>query len=229
MILIVDDEPSITSALEVVFSAEGYQTITAHNGEDALEKMMLAPKLVVLDLMLPDMSGYDVCRNIRDLPDYTPVLMLTAKDTLDDKITGLDTGADAYLTKPYHPRELLAQARALLRLNAQADTAVLQCGEIALRLDEGICEISDETVTVTAKEFELLRLFMSSPGQVFGRETILRKIWGYDAYDVTVRTVDTHIQRLRAKIEKDPKTPAYLLTVRGFGYRFVCEEAPVGR
>lgn len=224
MILIVDDEPSITSALEFYFASEGYETRIAHNGFEAVEKLRQErPSLVVLDVMLPDVSGYEVCKHIRKQDGYTPILMLTAKDTLDDKIRGLDVGADAYLPKPYNPKELLAQARALLRLSEKKKEAVLECGQLKMNLSENTFCIDDIPVTLTTTEYEILEIFLRSPGRVFGRQTILRKIWGYDT-GVVSRAVDTHIQRIRAKIESNPSQPVYLLTVRGFGYRLVCPD-----
>ncbi|MCK5922680.1 MAG: response regulator transcription factor, partial [Methylococcales bacterium] len=209
MILIVDDEPTITTALSRYFSAEGYTTTTANSGREALAKLQPPPDLVVLDLMLPDIDGYQVCRHIRELSPYTPIIMLTAKDTLDDKIAGLDIGADAYLTKPYHPQELLAQARALLRRPRQTEQPIISCGEIELHLEEGIAYRHKKPIPLTYTEYDLLKIFMQNAGRVFGRETLLRKIWGYGALEISTRTVDTHIQRLRSKLEPDPKNPQY--------------------
>ena len=223
-ILIVDDEPTITSALNYYFLQAGYQTILAHSGQEALEKLMLNPDLVVLDIMLPDMDGYQICQHIRAHSEYTPVLMLTAKDTLQEKVIGLDLGADAYLTKPYNPQELLAQVRALFRLVKQQERAKLVCGPLALLLDEGIVYRHDEEIALTSTEFELLSVLMQRQGQVIGRETLLHTIWGYDGQETTTRTIDVHMQRLRAKIEDNPKNPTCLLTVRGFGYRLVCPD-----
>lgn len=224
-ILLVDDEPTITSALEYHFSHAGYETFVAHSGREAIESLKLMPNLVVLDVMLPDMNGHQICQYIRSLPMYLPVLMLTAKDSLEDKISGLDIGADAYLAKPYNPQELLAQARALLRLSQKDQEAILTCGVLELHLDSNRLMRDGVEIALTTTEFELLSLLMQNSGQVFGRETLLRTVWGYGVVDVTSRTVDTHIQRLRAKIEPDPKTPQTLVTVRGFGYRLICTEA----
>lgn len=223
-ILIVDDEPTITSALNYYFVQAGYQTIIAHSGNEALEKLSFNPDLVVLDIMLPDMDGYQICEHIRGQANYTPVLMLTAKDTLQEKVIGLDLGADAYLTKPYNPQELLAQVRALFRLVKQQERAKLVCGPIELLLDQGIVYRYGEEIALTATEFELLAILMQRQGQVIGRETLLHNIWGYDGRETTTRAIDVHIQRLRAKIEDDPKQPTCLITVRGFGYRLVCPD-----
>lgn len=223
-ILIVDDEPTITSALNYYFVQAGYETILAHTGHEALEKIVLNPDLVVLDIMLPDMDGYQICQHVREQSHYTPILMLTAKDTLQEKVMGLDVGADAYLTKPYNPQELLAQVRALLRLVKEQERAKVICGAIELLTDDKIVRRNGDDIPLTATEFELLALLMQRQGQVFGRETLLRAIWGDETRDVNTRTIDVHIQRLRTKIEKDPKNPELLLTIRGFGYRLVCPD-----
>ena len=223
-ILIVDDEPTITSALNYYFVRAGYKTILAHTGHEALEKIALNPDLVVLDIMLPDIDGYQICRHIREQPHYTPILMLTAKDTLQEKVIGLDLGADAYLTKPYNPQELLAQVRALLRLIKQQERTKLVCGPIELLTDDKIVRHKGDEITLTATEFELLSLLMQHQGRVFGRETLLRTIWGNEGCDANTRTIDVHIQRLRVKIEEDPKNPVLLITIRGFGYRLVCPD-----
>lgn len=221
-ILVVDDEPTITSALNYYFVQAGYETILAHTGQEALEKIALKPDLVVLDIMLPDIDGYQICQHIREQPRYTPILMLTAKDTLQEKVVGLDLGADAYMTKPYKPQELLAQVRALLRLVKRQGRAELVCGPIELLIDDKIVRRGGDEITLTTTEFELLSLLMQGQGRVFGRETLLRTIWGDEGGDANTRTIDVHIQRLRAKIEDDPKNPELLLTIRGFGYRLVC-------
>ncbi len=223
-ILIVDDEPTITSALHYYFVQAGYKTILAHTGHEALEKLALNPDLVVLDIMLPDIDGYQICQRIREQPYYTPILMLTAKDTLQEKVIGLDLGADAYLTKPYNPQELLAQVRALFRLIKQQERSKLVCGPIELLIDDKIVRLNGDEIALTATEFELLSLLMQHQGQVFGRETLLRTVWGERGSRANTRTIDVHMQRLRAKIEEDPKNPELLITIRGFGYRLVCPD-----
>ena len=221
-ILIVDDEPAITNALDHYFSQAGYQTILAHSGRAAIESLSKLPDLIILDLMLPDIDGYQVSQKIRTLPRYIPILMLTAKDSANDRILGLDTGADAYFTKPYNPQELLAQARALLRLSGKRVSEKTRCGTLELCLEQRTITKQGEKIGLTTIEFEILALLMQNPDQVFGRQTILRAIWGYNSADVTTRTIDTHIQRIRRKIEDNPKEPTLLLTVRGFGYRIMC-------
>lgn len=223
-ILIVDDEVSITSALSYFLESEGFETAVAHTGRDALSQLSTDPDLVVLDIMLPDMDGYQICQHIRRGEMYIPVLMLTAKDTTSDRIMGLDTGADAYITKPYHLREVLAQIRALLRITAGQNDDTIQCGNVILSPNKRTVIQDGVLVNLTAIEFQILELFMKSPGRVFGRETLLRSVWGYDQPAVTSRTIDTHIQRLRRKIEHEPKEPQLIQTVRGFGYRLVCPD-----
>lgn len=223
-ILIVDDEQSITSAIHHYLSEAGYETAVAHTGQDAFALLVQPFDLVILDIMLPDTNGYEICKHIRQSPAYTPILMLTAKDTLEEKIVGLDLGADGYMTKPYNPQELLAQVRALLRLANKQTAPQLTCNGLALSLDSGVVTRHGETIQLTGIEFDILSLLMQNPNQVFGRETLLRKVWGYEAEAITSRTVDTHIQRLRAKIEDDPKQPEFLITVRGFGYRMICSD-----
>lgn len=224
-ILLVDDEQSITSALSLLFERSGYEVVVAGNGRVALERLDDNPDLVVLDIMMPGMDGFEVARRIRERPSYIPILMLTAKDTSLDKVTGLELGADAYLTKPFEPGELLAQVRALFRLLAKGGQAAdaqrpLLCGPLTLWPEQHRVELEGQEIELTPKEFALLELFMRRPGTVFGRETLLREVWGYE-YLGDSRTVDMHIQRLRAKIEADSSQPQLLHTVRGFGYRLV--------
>lgn len=222
-ILLVDDEPKITSALLMLFEQAGYEVVVAHTGQEALAKLATAPNLMVLDVMLPDVDGFSICQQVRrDSAVYLPILMLTAKDTLPDKVTGLELGADVYLTKPFEPSELLAQVRALLRLAGKQEEGErpLSCGPLVLWPAQYRVCLTGTELDLTPTEFALLHLFMRRPGYVFGRETLLREVWGYDFLGDS-RTVDVHIQRLRAKIEPQEGSPKLLLTVRGFGYRLV--------
>ncbi len=221
-ILIVDDEPTITLALRHHLERNGYKVLVAHSGGDALDLLAEQPDMLLLDLMLPDITGYEVCRNVRKLERYTPVLMLTAKDTLQEKVQGLNVGADAYLTKPYHNEELLAHVKALLRMVDSHHNTTIECGDLVLYPDSKEAKLAGELLDLSTTEYAMLELFMRSPKQVFGRETLLRNVWGYS--DVNVRSVDTVVLRLRQKIEKDPKEPLMILTVRGFGYRFMCDD-----
>lgn len=224
-ILLVDDEPKITSALLMLFEQAGYEVVVAHTGQQALAKLATMPDLMVLDVMLPDVDGFAVCQQVRqDSAVYLPILMLTAKDALPDKVTGLELGADVYLTKPFEPSELLAQVRALLRLAGKREDGErpLSCGPLTLWPSQYRACLAGTELDLTPTEFTLLHLFMRRPGYVFGRETLLREVWGYDFLGDS-RTVDVHIQRLRAKIEPGEDSPRLLLTVRGFGYRLVGE------
>ncbi|HLF24817.1 MAG TPA: response regulator transcription factor [Anaerolineae bacterium] len=226
-IVIVDDEEVITRALDILLTQASYEVAIARSGPEALALLSSSRSdLVILDIMLPEMDGYEVCRCIRQLPEYIPIIMLTARDEPLDKLLGLELGADLYLTKPFEPRELLAHIKAIFRLlehRSRAGTAgeiPLVCGPLALWDAQHRVELAGRMVDLTPKEYELLRLFMRHPGRAFGRETLLRQAWGYD-YPGDSRTVDVHVQRLRAKIEADPAQPRFLRTVRGFGYRLI--------
>lgn len=222
-ILIVDDDRSITDALAILFKRAGYVIDIASSGAEALQKLTGNPDLIILDIMMPDISGYEVCRQIRSQFSSVPILMLTARDQIQDKVLGLDLGADVYLAKPFETTELLAEVRALLRRSkgeGLADKTHLQCGDIQLYENTHRVTLRNTELDLTPKEYELLRILIRRPGVVFGRETLLREVWGYE-YSGDTRTVDVHVQRLRAKIEDDPAQPRRLCTVRGFGYRLV--------
>lgn len=227
-ILVVDDEEAITSALTVLFEQAGYRVLVAHSGAEGLALLAERPDLIVLDIMMPGVDGYEVARRVRGRAEYVPIVMLTAKDQSWEKVTGLERGADVYLTKPFAPGELLAQVRALLRLvesrEEPDDEQPLICGPLRLWPAQRQVTVRGEEVELTLKEYELLAYFMQRPGRAVGRETLLRQVWGYDE-PVDSRTIDTHVRRLRAKIESDPAAPALLETVRGFGYRLVAGEA----
>jgi two-component system, OmpR family, response regulator MtrA len=224
-ILIVDDEAAITQALATLLRQAGYLVLTAQSGREALAQLTAEPDLMVLDIMMPDLDGYTVCRAMREKSGYVPIIMLTAKDAPGDRAAGLELGADAYLTKPFEPGELLAQVRALFRLIDQQSASpdgepkgrLLLCGPLRLWEGQRRVELDGQMVELTPTEFELLRHLMRRPGHVFGRETLLREVWGYGT-DVDSRTVDVHVQRLRAKIEPDTAHPQLLRTIRGFGY-----------
>jgi DNA-binding response OmpR family regulator len=227
LILIADDEPAITDALTVLFEKAGYRVIVTHSGAEALARLAERPHLLILDVMMPGMDGHEVCRRARARADYIPILMLTAKDASWEKVVGLELGADAYLTKPFEPGELLAQAKALLRLaEARGDGGgerPLTCGPLQLWEKDRRVELSGQPLELTPREFDLLRYFMRHAGRVLGRETLLRQVWGYD-YNDDSRAVDVHVQRLRGKLELDPANPLLLRTVRGFGYCLTAEE-----
>lgn len=228
-ILVVDDEWTIASALVVLLEGAGYAVETVKSGEEAIQWLShQKPDLMILDVMMPGLDGYEVSQQVRREAKYIPILMLTAKDELWEKVAGLELGADVYMTKPFESGELLSQVKALLRLaDRMASTVEESDGEgerpltnasLTLFPQQRRVLLNDEELVLTPKEFELLYFLMQHPGEAFGRKTLLRQVWGYDFPDDS-RTVDTHIQRLRAKIEMNPAQPQRLQTVRGFGYR----------
>jgi DNA-binding response OmpR family regulator len=222
-ILVVDDEPTILEALAESLERDGYVVITAADGRSALARFRSGrPDLVVLDLMLPELSGIEVCRIIR-AESAVPILMLTAKDSEIDKVVGLELGADDYMTKPFSLRELAARIRALFRRvegqEAGLPPATLEFGHVQLDLAGHRLLRDGQVLAVKPKAFELLAFLVRHPGQVFTREQLLERVWGYD-YAGETRTVDVHIHWLRAEIEDDSSRPAFLHTVRGVGYVF---------
>lgn len=225
-ILIIEDEAPLRRALADNFNFESYEVITAEDGERgyclAKEKK---PDLVILDLMLPSMNGYDICRKLRSEGFTTPILMLTARGDERDRVTGLDIGADDYVTKPFSVRELSARVRALLRRTAPGTTLPDELHLNGLDIDFRRYEAKDaegRAVEMTRKEFQLLRLLVARAGEAVTRDELLNEVWGPENY-VTSRTVDTHVSNLRAKLERDPRRPGHLLTVHGVGYRWVAE------
>ncbi len=221
-VLIVDDEPHIVELVRYNLQQEGFATSVAHNGREALARVASdRPDLVVLDIMLPELDGIEVCRQIR-AESRVPILMLTARDRELDRVVGLELGADDYVTKPFSPRELVARIRAILRRTGGAplpETGPLESDGLILHPETHEVWLHGRPVDLTAKEFELLKLLMRHPNRVFTRDFLLEHIWGYDYFGST-RTVDMHISRLREKIEDDPAAPTYIQTVRGVGYKF---------
>lgn len=226
-ILVVDDDRRVLELVSTCLSQAGYNLITATDGETGLmEYRRHRPNLVILDVMMPGMDGWDVCRRIRQESD-TPVIMLTAKDDEFDKVLGLELGADDYITKPFGLRELVARVKAVLRRagssNAMSKTRRLEWPDLIIDPLSREVRARGELVKLAPKEFDLLFHMARHPGQVFTREQLYDSVWGYDYYG-GVRTVDVHITRLRNKIEKDPKQPKYLITVWGVGYKFEVPE-----
>jgi two-component system, OmpR family, alkaline phosphatase synthesis response regulator PhoP len=233
-ILVVDDEWTITSALVVLLKGAGYDVEAVKSGEEAIKQLSnQKPDLMILDVMMPGLDGYEVCRQVRQEAKYIPILMLTAKDELWEKVVGLELGADVYMTKPFESGELLSQVKALLRLADRMASTVdggdgererpLTHASLTLYPRQRRVLLNDEELTLTPKEFELLHFLMQHPRQAFGRKTLLRRVWGYE-YPDDSRTVDTHVQRLRAKIEQDSTQPQFLQTIHGFGYRLAGTE-----
>lgn len=230
-LLVVEDDENISSAISEYFTRAGYTVKTVEDGlmgvKTALDD---PPDAVVLDLMLPKMDGLAVCRELREKVKYLPILMLTAKDDVVDKVLGLEMGADDYITKPFSLRELEARIKSVLRRSRNAsntdgskDEAPIIRGR--LRIDPARREVTigERQVDLTPKEFDLLRLFAANPGRVFPRKYLLEKIWDY-SYEGYDRTIDSHINRLRAKIEANPENPQMVLTVWGIGYKFSDEQ-----
>ena len=228
-VLIVEDEPAIVEILKYNLQKEGYETLEAFDGETGLSLARTQnPDLMLLDLMLPKMSGFDVCSTLRSEGSVIPILMLTAREEEADKVLGLESGADDYIVKPFSMRELLARVDANIR-RRNMDTSsspdassLLQHGPLQLNLASCTLSKNGTPIDLTQKEFDLLRFFMSAPGQVFSREELMKQVWNY-AFFGDMRTVDVTIRRLREKIEDDPGTPAFILTRRGIGYLFAAE------
>lgn len=226
-LLVVEDDENILTAISEYFSRAGYNVKTAEDGLAGVQSALREhPDAIVLDLMLPKMDGLAVCRELREKAPYIPILMLTAKDDVVDKVLGLEMGADDYITKPFSLRELEARIKSVLRrvrsggsTETSADEAPISRGR--LRIDPAKREVmvGERHIELTPKEFDLLRLFASNPGRVFPRKYLLEKIWDY-SYEGYDRTIDSHINRLRAKIEDNPENPSMVLTVWGIGYKF---------
>lgn len=221
-ILIVEDEISFSEALEFLLGKEGYGVITAVTGTEALEKFDQGGiDLVLLDLMIPEISGTEVCRQIR-AKSRVPIIMLTAKDSEVDKVVGLEIGADDYVTKPYSSRELVARIRAVLRRNFNEDTeiepGVMTVRGVRMDIDRHQVSMNGIPVSLPLKEFELLEFLMRNAGRVLTRMQLIDRVWGSD-YVGDTKTLDVHIKRLRAKIESDPANPTLIQTVRGLGYK----------
>jgi two-component system alkaline phosphatase synthesis response regulator PhoP len=224
-ILIVEDEDSILMALEDDLSLEGYAVSGEPDGKRGLERAQKGGyDLIILDVMLPGVDGFEICKQLRAAGDTTPILMLTAKSQEVDKVLGLELGADDYVTKPFSPRELTARVKALLRRGKPVDSPLerVEFGDIEVDFKGYEVRKSGEAVELTAREFALLRLLVSHPGEVLRRDVILNEVWG-DDWDVFPRTVDTHIANLRKKLEDDPADPKYIVNVRGVGYKFVAD------
>jgi DNA-binding response OmpR family regulator len=219
-ILVVDDDKKTVATIKLYLENAGFEVSVAHDGRQALEAARAAPPdLAVLDLMLPLVSGMDICRMLRAESDV-PVIMLTARTTEDDKLRGLRLGADDYITKPFSPRELVARVRTVLRRAApKPQRARLQFGELTVDLERHQVRLRDRDISLTPAEFRLLESLARSPGRVFNRQELVERAFGYD-YEGLDRTIDAHIKNLRRKIEPDRLHPSRILTVHGVGYKF---------
>ena len=222
-ILVVEDEKTIADILVFNLGREGYDTMAAYDGAEGLHKALTeSPDLILLDVMLPEMDGFEVCRRVRAQSDI-PIIMLTAREEEADKVMGLELGADDYITKPFNILELKARIRALLRrANAapqqkQPETLLLTAGGITLDPEQRVAVKNGEIVELTAKEYDLIELLVKNPRRVYSRENLMDLVWGY-TYAGDYRTVDVHIRRLREKLEENPAAPQHILTKWGVGY-----------
>ena len=221
-ILLVEDEASFSDALSYVLGKEGFEVVLADTGDGAITAVDKGgADLVLLDLMLPGLSGTEVCKQLR-LRSMVPIIMLTAKDTEVDKVVGLELGADDYVTKPYSKAELVARIRAVLRRqgdNTESDQGVITAGPVRIDIERHQVNINDELISLPLKEFELLEFLVRNSGRVLTRAQLIDRVWGSDYFGDT-KTLDVHVKRLRAKIETDPANPVYIQTIRGLGYKF---------
>ena len=222
-ILIVEDEPDMVAGLRDNFEFEGYQVLSALDGVSGLERALAdSPDLVILDVMMPRMSGLEVCKQLKSKRPAIPIIMLTARGQEVDKVVGLELGADDYITKPFSIRELLARVKAVLRRVGSLPRAKdsYSFGDVEVNLQS--CQVSrrGRSLDFSSKEFDLLKYFLSPPGEALTRDRLLEEVWGYDKFPTT-RTVDAHIVRLRQKLEPKPDDPRFFLTVHGTGYKFV--------
>jgi two-component system response regulator RegX3 len=221
-ILLVEDEASFSDALSYVLGKEGFEVVLADTGDGAITAFDKGgADLVLLDLMLPGLSGTEVCKQLR-LRSMVPIIMLTAKDTEVDKVVGLELGADDYVTKPYSKAELVARIRAVLRRqgdNTESDQGVITAGPVRIDIERHQVNINDELISLPLKEFELLEFLVRNSGRVLTRAQLIDRVWGSDYFGDT-KTLDVHVKRLRAKIESDPANPFYIQTIRGLGYKF---------
>src|SRR5215813_11545080 len=218
-ILLVEDEPSVGELVRGYLQKSGYRVVWVRSGEEALAEVERHPvKMVVLDIGLPGMDGFDVCRAMRG-KSQVPILMLTARDEEPDRIVGLEVGADDYITKPFSPRELVARMKAVLRrAEPQPVQRVLELGDVEVNRETHEVTAAGEPVELTAKEFELLSYFLANPGAVLSRDQLLDRVWGVE-YPGGTRTVDVHVAQLRRKLGR----PALIQTLRGSGYKAVSQ------
>ncbi len=226
-VLVVDDEKMIVKGLKFSLEQDGMAVDCAYDGEEAVNLIKAnAYDIILLDLMLPKLNGYEVCQQVREFSDV-PIIMLTAKGDDMDKILGLEYGADDYMTKPFNILEVKARIKAIIRRNTKnkekSDERVITCGDLKIDLDGRRVFAKEEEINLTAKEFDLLELLAMNPNKVYSRENLLNTVWGYE-YPGDVRTVDVHIRRLREKIEENPSEPGYVNTKWGVGYYFKAED-----
>lgn len=228
-VLIIEDDPDIADLLEIHLNDLDLKLDRTEDGESGLQRALENEyEMVILDLMLPKLNGLEVCKGIREQKKSLPILMLTAKSEEFDKVLGLELGADDYMTKPFSIRELVARIKSIIRrVSAIKETSVaasdqkeIEFGPLLINLDKRKVILDGNVIELTAKEFDLLALFASNPGRAYTRENLLNIVWGYQFIGYE-HTVNSHINRLRSKIEKDPSQPVFIKTVWGVGYKFV--------
>jgi two-component system response regulator RegX3 len=222
-VLVVEDEESFSDAISYMLRKEGFEVSVAATRTSALTEFdRTGADIVLLDLMLPEMSGTEVCRQLRQKSNV-PIIMVTARDSEIDKVVGLEIGADDYVTKPYSPRELVARIRAVLRRQTgettEAQTPTLAAGPVRMDVERHVVTVDGDAVQLPLKEFELLELLLRNAGRVLTRGQLIDRVWGAD-YVGDTKTLDVHVKRLRSKIEPEPSTPRFIVTVRGLGYKF---------
>jgi two-component system response regulator RegX3 len=225
VVLLVEDEESYVEALQVGLKREGFRVEVARDGFEALDRFdVVRPDIVILDVMLPRISGIDVCRQLRKR-SQVPIIMVTAKSAEIDTVVGLEVGADDYVTKPYRIRELVARMRAVLRRNAREGAGpdvgpgAIVVGDVTIDPDEHLVTVRGEPMRLPLKEFELLHILLANAGRVLPRETLIDRVWGTD-YVGDTKTLDVHVKRLRSKLEADPASPERIVTIRGLGYKY---------
>ena len=224
-ILVVEDEPDMQSGIKDNLEFEGYEVDTASDGKEGLQKILSNGfDLVLLDVMLPHISGFDVCKKVRHENNETPIIFLTAKGEEIDKVIGLESGGDDYLTKPFSLRELLARVKAVLRRTEKQTGTVasskIEIGKLSVDFDTYTATIANEQVKMTSKEFEILQYLLKHKNATISRDSLLDNVWGYD-FQPTTRTIDNFILKLRQKVEDNPNDPQIIITVHGMGYRLV--------
>lgn len=222
-VLVVEDEESFVEALNIGLVREGFRVQVARDGVEAIDMFdAVRPDLVLLDVMLPKISGIDVCRELRK-KSQVPIIMVTAKGSEIDTVVGLEVGADDYVTKPYRVRELVARMRAVMRRTEHRDDDLTQdamaVGDVTLDPEKHEVRIRGEVAALPLKEFELLHVLLANAGRVMTRDQLIDRVWGSD-YVGDTKTLDVHIKRLRAKVETDPSAPERIITIRGLGYKF---------
>jgi len=222
-ILVIEDDPGILLSLKDEFESQGYTVYSAEDGEKGLEiAKQQRPDLIILDIMLPVLDGYEVCKRLRMEGDTTPIIMLTVKDKEIDRVLGLELGADDYVTKPFSLRELMARVKAVLRRTEERakDLATYNFAQVELDFKKYEAKKKGKKLELTPLEFQMMKLFIQRKGEVISRDDFLDKIWGEDNTYVSFRTVDSHIANIRKKIEDDPSSPKHIISIRGVGYKF---------